>query len=79
MYAQTHVDFYRHLRNKEWVQTLEKAAIKTLVAIMGRKAAHSGQRVTWDDIMSDTESLMPEGLTMDSRLPVPEIPIPGKM
>ena len=39
MYADTHVAFYRFLRSGTWKQTLESAANKTLVAIMGREAA----------------------------------------
>ena len=78
MYANTHVAFYQYLRSGKWVQTLEQAAVKTLVAIMGRNAALTGQRITWDEITKDTQSLMPESLTMETSLPPASIPVPGK-
>lgn len=78
MYANTHVAFYKYLRNGEWVQTLEQAATKTLVAIMGRNAALSGRRISWDDIQKDSQVLVPENLTMDTTLPPAKIPVPGR-
>ena len=69
MYADTHVAFYRFLRSGTWTQTLESAANKTLAAIMGREAAHTGQRITWEQIKKSTARLMPEDLTMDTPLP----------
>lgn len=78
MYADTHVAFYRFLRSGTWTQTLESAANKTLAAIMGREAAHTGQRITWEQIKKSTARLMPEDLTMDTPLPPARIPRPGR-
>ena len=60
------------------MQTLEQAATKTLVAIMGRNAALSGRRISWDDIQKDSQVLVPENLTMDTTLPPAKIPVPGR-
>ena len=78
MYHETHVAFYRHLRQGEWKQTLEQAALKTMVAIMGREAAQTGQRITWDDIQKNTNRIVPVNLTMESSLPPASIPTPGR-
>lgn len=78
MYADTHVAFYRLLRAGTWTQTLESAANKTLVAILGREAAHTGQRITWEQIQKNTTRLVPEDLTMNTSLPSARIPRPGR-
>lgn len=78
MYAQTHIELMRHIREGNWKQTLEDAANKTLVAILGREAAHTGQRILLEDLKKNTTRLMPEKLGMDSKLPPAKIPVPGR-
>lgn len=78
MYANTHVQFYQFLKDNKYVQTLDEAAQKTLVAIMGREAAHTGQRITWDQILKNNRRLVPEKLTMETSLPPARIPRPGR-
>lgn len=78
MYHDTHVAFFQHLRRGEWKQTIEQGAIKTMVAIMGREAAQTGQRITWDQIHKNTTRLVPVNLTMDSTLPPARILTPGR-
>ncbi len=78
MYADTHVAFYRYLQEGNYVQTLESAANKTLIAILGREAAQTGQRISWDQIKKNTTRLVPEDLSMDTPLPPAKIPRPGK-
>lgn len=78
MYRQTHVDLFALLREGKREQHLESGAYKTLIAIMGRTAAQTGQRVTWEEILKDTTTLMPQNLTLDSKLPPPVIAVPGQ-
>lgn len=77
MYDLTHVEFFRCIRAGEWKQTLEAAAKKTLVALLGRNAAQSGRRLTWDELLEDTSVLMPEKLTWNTPLPPAQIIRPG--
>lgn len=77
-YANTHIAFYDYVRKRQQVQTLEQAAVKTLVAIMGREAAQTGQRITWDQIQRSTTRLVPDHLTMESSMPAAHIPKPGR-
>ncbi|NLB92405.1 MAG: hypothetical protein GX792_03190, partial [Bacteroidales bacterium] len=39
-------------------------AISTLTAIMGRTAAYTGQKVTWEDMLNSTERLGPSTYEM---------------
>ena len=52
-------------------------AKSTLMAIMARMAAYTGQIVTWDQAMNSREELRPNGYTCDSRPPVAEVAMPG--
>ena len=54
-------------------------ASSTLLGIMGRMAAYSGQRVTWDQALHSIEDLAPEEtLKWDSEFePMPR-PVPGR-
>ncbi len=78
MFRQTHKELFALLRAGKAEQMLEAAASKTLIAILGRTAAQTGQRVTWEEILKDTTSLMPAGLTLESKLPPAVIPTPGQ-
>ena len=52
-------------------------ANSTMTAIMGRMAAYTGQRLTWDDAINADLSLVPDDLSFDNEYPVGPIPIPG--
>lgn len=78
MYKQTHKELFADIRSGTPRQTLEQAANKTLITIMGRTAAHTGQRITWEEILKDTTSLTPAELSESTQLPPLSIPVPGK-
>ena len=48
----------------------------TLLAIMGRMACYTGQKVTWEMAMNSQESLVPEKLEWGAA-PKVEIAVPG--
>ncbi len=50
----------------------------TMLAIMGRMAAYTGQEITWDQAMNSQESLMPPDLDWNMKLDVPPVAMPGK-
>ena len=59
-------------------------ARSTMLAILGRMATHSGQRVTWDEAFASNLVLAPKGYEWDAEPPVlPDsdgnypVPIPG--
>jgi hypothetical protein len=52
-------------------------AKSTLLAIMGRMAAYTGQQVTWKMAMDSKEDLTPPKWDWDAKLAEPAIAIPG--
>ena len=42
----------------------------TMLAILGRMAAYSGQKISWEAAMKSTEMLGPESLSWDTEPPV---------
>ncbi len=65
-YVQEHIDLVTAIRTNQPVVEAERTAISTLTAIMGRTAAYTGQKVTWEDMMNSTEKLGPEITGMGS-------------
>ena len=52
-------------------------ANSTLVAIMGRMAAYTGQSITWDMAMNSQEDLTPPAYDWNVPLAVPPVAMPG--
>ncbi len=76
-YVQEHIDLVTAIRTNKPVVEAERTAVSTLTAIMGRTAAYTGQKVTWEDMMNSTDRLGPSEYEMgpvDMEFPVP---IPG--
>ncbi len=76
-YVQEHTDLIAAIRNGKPYNELKPVAESTLTAILGRMAAYSGQKVTWDDALNSGESLMPPKLEWGD-LAVPPVPMPGQ-
>jgi myo-inositol 2-dehydrogenase / D-chiro-inositol 1-dehydrogenase len=76
-YVQEHIDLVTAIRTKKPVVEAERTAISTLTAIMGRTAAYTGQKVTWEEMLISTERLGPEKYDMgDVNMEFPA-PLPG--
>lgn len=76
-YVQEHIHLVTSIRTNTPVVEAERTAISTLTAIMGRTAAYTGQKVTWEDMLDSTEKLGPDKYEMgpvDMKFPVP---VPG--
>jgi len=52
-------------------------AKSTLVAIMGRMAAYTGQAITWDMALNSKEDLTPPAYSWDVPMTVPPVAMPG--
>ncbi|MFN3189845.1 MAG: Gfo/Idh/MocA family protein [Aureliella sp.] len=77
-YQQEHKDLVDSIREGKPIVELRQTAESSLTAVMGRMAAYTGKRVTWDFVTEkSTLSLFPENLTWDSELPKPKHAVPG--
>lgn len=76
-YVQEHIHLVTSIRTNKPVVEAERTAISTLTAIMGRTAAYTGQKVTWEEMMNSTMKLGPKSYNLgnvDMEFPVP---VPG--
>jgi predicted dehydrogenase len=71
-YQTEHDRLFQAIREDKPYNETERCAKATLVGILGRLAAHSGQLVTWDDALASEAELAPglEQLTWESDAPV---------
>jgi myo-inositol 2-dehydrogenase / D-chiro-inositol 1-dehydrogenase len=78
-YQQEHKDLVDSIRAGTPIVELKQTADSSLVAVMGRLAAYSGQRVTWDFVAKESQlDLFPKDLAWDGALPAPTHAIPGR-
>jgi predicted dehydrogenase len=76
MYQSEHDEMYAALRAGKPIHNAEQAANSTLLALMGRVAAYSGQVVTPETILESNLSLVPETFAWGD-LPRRPVPVPG--
>ena len=48
-----------------------------MVAILGRMASYTGQKITYEDALNSKEDLTPPHMDWDKSLEVPHPPVPG--
>jgi len=53
-------------------------AESTMTCIMGREAAYSGLKITWDMMMKSTRNLLPDSFDLKAAVPVTPLPVPGQ-
>ena len=78
-YKQEHKDLIDSIRAGKPIVELKQTADSSLTAVLGRVAAYTGQKVTWDFLTKESKlDLFPKDLTWTSSLPAPQHAIPGK-
>jgi myo-inositol 2-dehydrogenase / D-chiro-inositol 1-dehydrogenase len=77
-YIAEHTDLIASIRKNEPINELKNVAESTMTAIMGRMSAYTGMPLTWKQALESRETLMPENLAWDMKLPEPPVAIPGK-
>ena len=60
MYRVEHQELFAGLRSGNIINNGVYMARSTMMAIMGRMATYTGQRITWDDAINSQEKLGPE-------------------
>lgn len=76
-YQVEHDEMFAAIRAGRPINNGDYMCKSTLMALMGRMAAYTGQRITWDQAWNSTEVLMPEPLTWTDAPPVFEVARPG--
>ena len=75
-YVQEHIDLVAAIRTGNQIVEAEECAKSNMTAIMGRHAAYTGKKVTWEEMMGADWKLGPEGelkmgpVDMDKTFPI---------
>ncbi len=77
MYQICHNEFFAALRKGEIINTGEYMANSTMLGLLGREAAHTGQRITWDEIWNKTQDQAPDSLALGDEFAIAPVPVPG--
>ncbi len=78
-YRQEHKDLVDSIRAGKPIVELRQMADSSMMAVLGRMAAYSGQKVTWKFATEESSlDLFPKNLAWDSALPRPQFAIPGR-
>ncbi len=78
MYQVCHNEWFAAIRKGEPLNTGEYMAKSTMLGILGREAAHTGQRITWEDLWKSDQDLASDTLGLGDSHPVPAVPVPGQ-
>jgi len=77
MYQNEHNELFASIRSGKPINDGEWMAHSTLMAIMGRIAAYTGQEITWEQAMNSQEKIVPDQLDWKMTLPCPSMAVPG--
>jgi predicted dehydrogenase len=78
-YQTEHDEFFASICAGQPVNFSERLAHSSMVAILGRMSAYTGQRVTWEEAIASQEDLRPAAeLSWDMKLAVPPVAVPGR-
>ncbi len=78
MYQNEHNELFASIRSGKPINDGVRMANSTLLAIMGRMAAYSGQEITWEQALKSQENLTPEIIDWKSPVTVGKVAIPGQ-
>lgn len=73
-----HDAFYQELRSGGYLNNGDYFAKSTLMAIMARESAYTGQEITWQHALDAKQDLMPDDIDWDTPVPQWKVAIPGK-
>lgn len=79
MYQVQHDELFASIRNNKPINDGVMMANSTMVAILGRMVAYSGQTITWEEAINSNQSLGPahEEYAWDLKFAGPSVAIPG--
>jgi len=77
MYQNEHDEFFASIRSGKPINDGQWMTQSTLMGIMGRMAAYSGQEITWEQALNAQEKLVPDHLDWKMKLEVAPLAMPG--
>jgi predicted dehydrogenase len=77
MYQVEHNELFKSIRDGKPLNDGDRMMNSTLMAIMGRMAAYTGQEVTWEQALNSQEKIVPETPNWDAPAELPQTALPG--
>ncbi|HEX5220903.1 MAG TPA: Gfo/Idh/MocA family oxidoreductase [Verrucomicrobiae bacterium] len=77
MYQQEHNELFASIRSGNPLNDGSWMAHSTLMGIMARMAAYTGQEISWEDALNSKQQLVPEKLDWKMKLEVAPMAVPG--
>jgi predicted dehydrogenase len=77
MYQQEHNELFASIRSGKPINDGQWMAHSTLMGLMGRMAAYTGQEITWEQAMNSDEKLVPDQLDWKMKLDIRPMAMPG--
>jgi predicted dehydrogenase len=77
MYQQEHDELFASIRSGKPVNDGLWMSHSTLMGIMGRMAAYTGQEVSWEDALNSKEALVPAQLDWEMKLDIAPMAVAG--
>ena len=78
MYQVCHNEWIAAIRAGEELNTGEFMANSTMLGMLGREAAHTGKRITWEEMWAANQDFAPDDLKLGDSRPVAPVPVPGQ-
>jgi predicted dehydrogenase len=78
MYQTEHDELFASIRNGRPINNGEYMISSTLIALMGRMAAYTGQEITWNMVLGSKQDLSPSRYDWAASPPASDIAIPGQ-
>jgi myo-inositol 2-dehydrogenase/D-chiro-inositol 1-dehydrogenase len=78
MYQVEHNELFASIRDGKPINNGDRMCSSTLLAIMGRMAAYTGQEITWEQALNSQERLVPERLDWNMKLDIAPMAMPGR-
>ncbi len=75
-YEQEHIDLIESIRKGTPINTAQSVAESTLMGIMARNSAYTGQTLMWDQVLNSKQDLSPPRYEFGD-LPIAPVPVPG--
>jgi myo-inositol 2-dehydrogenase / D-chiro-inositol 1-dehydrogenase len=77
MYQIEHNELFASIRSGKHINNGHWMAHSTLMGLMGRLAAYTGQEVTWEQAMNSQQKLVPDPIEWNMKLDIAPMAVPG--